>query len=210
MTFRRFLIWFLIILVEVVIVTVALSSDTISRAASREREMVVSTFGEEMASSIIKRTDVVYKRYFFDSGWIKGSYEAFVPSRDELSDSRSLADMGRPMFKVMDQKLRTFWTAVYYGTQRMTILMMWLPYLMPFVVAVIVDGMATRKKRQFNYEYANPVVFGAMSHAVLALISFPFLYFLLPFPVNPLVSPIWIGVFCLALFAMISHTQRLA
>lgn len=210
MTFRRFLIWFLVVLLEIVLVTVALSSETIKRAADVEKGMVVDTFGTQMAEKILAITDSRFKNTFYDSGWIKGSYSAFVPSPDELSASKSLGDMGRPMFKVVAEKLRTFWTAVYYGTQRLTIMFMWVPYLIPFVIAVIVDGLATRKRRQFNFEYANPVVFGAMSHAVLALMTFPFLYFLAPFPVSPLVSPIWIGLFCIALFSMISHTQRLA
>lgn len=210
MTFKRFLFWFLILLVETVFVTIVLSSETIKKAAVAERVLLVKTFGEEMAIEIVSQTDVTFREWFYDSGLINGSYAAFVPTQDEVINSKSLKDMGKPVFAVVKEKLQTFWTAVYYGTQRWTIMMMWVPYLIPFVIAVVVDGLSTRKKKQFNFEYASPVVFGAMSHTVLGLAVLPFLYFLVPFPVTPLAAPIWIGAFSVALYSMISHTQQLA
>lgn len=79
----------------------------------------------------------------------------------------------------------------------------------PVFVAAVVDGLSQRSIKRVEFGAIRPAAFVASSMLVIPLLMGPIVYLIVPFPVNPLIAPMWALMTALPLSWMVSNMQPL-
>ena len=95
----------------------------------------------------------------------------------------------------------------YIAVVRSFILLVWSVVLAPVLIASVIDGFAQRAIKRAEFGAIRPAAYTLTSIVVVPLAMLPFLYLVFPFPVNPLVTPVWALVIALPLALMVSNMQ---
>ncbi len=157
--------YLLVWLAQATIIALALSSSWVERQLKHEYEQVVTSFGPKRARHLENQTQRWYRKAFLDTQWVNHSYWLLLPDRQRPRDG--IETLAPELFVWIEDRLSTFWAIVYQAVFRVQILLQWLPYLAPLLLAALVDGMVRRKVKQHAYGYANPVRYHAAWHGIM-------------------------------------------
>lgn len=96
----------------------------------------------------------------------------------------------------------------FYGVLlRGVMVLSWLLLLLPFIVAVVVDGVSSRDAKVAELGYQNPTAFALSLHVVILLSALPLLYIAAPLPITPTFTFWWVLVVALPMGYALSHVQ---
>jgi len=197
-----------ILLIEVVIVGVFTPNDWLTRSIREERTMVTRWLGGKTTQALIQQTNTIYKTLFVDTGIVHASY-GYIPTREDRQNSPGLEHLGeRYYFPYFKDRIDVMWSAIYQSIQRLTLFMLWTPYMLPLFIPAMYDGLSIRNIKKVTYGYASPVRYQtAFLTIVFLLAAIPF-YLAIPVAVTPMIVPLWTIVFSLAVMLMTSNLQK--
>lgn len=195
---------FILLLLEAGLVFLFLPKDMVVRSTAYEQKAVGSYLGEMTAERIKESSDKWYRAAFVESGFLYATYNFF--GQYDKDDGLNFDDRG--LGRLIDKRLDVFWLATYLATYRFSLLIVWLPYLFPIILAASVDGLLQREIRKWQFSFSSPmahqsaarVIYGAVALAILA----PFL----PVPTPPLAAPVLLGVIAVALWVNFANIQK--
>lgn len=98
---------------------------------------------------------------------------------------------------------------IYVFVHRMFLVLIWAAVLAPVFFAAVVDGLSQRSIKQVEFGSIRPAAFVASSTLVIPLLMGPIVYLVVPFPVSPLIAPVWALMTALPLAWMVSNMQPL-
>lgn len=206
---KHVLLWLILLLVSFIAMPLMIKQQTIMARVMGELEMIQSVFGAEDTSKLAHSATVWYNALFVDTGLIDSTSKAHV--------SQSEKDTGQIFFggavritDVTNGYLLSFAAQAYAMMIRLFIILSWLPYIFPFMLAVVVDGMVARKIKFESFGFSSPIAYSLALHAIIVIVFFPTLYLLLPIPVTPLFMPFWALAIALPVSMLIGNTQRVS
>ncbi len=201
--------FFIVLLLEIMIVGVFTPSDWLETSIRKERVMVNNWLGPTTTQALIERTNTLYKAMFVETGLVRASYRYYIPTEDERKHSLGMQTLGqRYFFPYVKTRIDVMWSAIYQSIQRMILLWLWMPYMLPLFVPAFIDGWQRRAIKKVTYGYASPVRYQtAFMLIVLLLAAIPF-YLALPVAVTPLIVPAWAMALSGAVMLLSSNLQK--
>ena len=205
---RAIFLLLIVLTIEVMAVGILTPNDWLHTSITNERDMVSDWLGEETTDNLIANTNKWYKTVFADTGLVKGSY-GFIPNEEDREHSGGLGEFGRyDIFPAAKERIDVMWAAIYQSIQRMSLFILWSPYMLPLFIPAVIDGLSVRSIKKVSYGYASPVRYHTAFHFIMVLLaSIPF-YLALPFAVTPLVVPVWAAAFSFSVMLMLTNLQK--
>lgn len=209
MLLRALLIWGVLLLFEAIVVVLVVPPTLVTNAASTEEALISSSLGDEAADNISQRARATFDSWFVETGVLAESFHLFVPSEEAKRNSTGIETMAQGLFDVVRRRLESFWNLVFVGIQRAYGFLIWLPMLLPFIVAAAFDGATVRKVKLLTFGMSSAPRYGAAMHALVILLFAPLYYAAWPFPVTPLLVPVWFIALALVVRTLVANLQRL-
>ena len=172
-----------------------------------ELNMIQSAFGQSDTHKLAATATDVYNIVFVETGVIKGIKKGEV---EEVDRQRGKDMFGNTLFNlsgVTNNYVLAFSAMVYVLMIRLFIILSWMPYLLPFLVAVVVDGLVRRKIKMCEIGAPSAVKFSIALHFIILIIVFPMLYLIAPMAVTPLFVPTWALLSAIPLSILVANTQ---
>lgn len=202
MTKSKVFIWTLVWLLQIALVGVLVPSDWLEEQITSERQMTANWLGRDTLVELVRQADAAFSSAFEETGMISASY-AIIPSRQERANSAGLENLGSSIWPYVESRIQVMWVTIYQGAQRLSMIQLWLPYLLPLFIPAFIHGMCVREVKKVSYGYASPVVYHAALQVMMMLIFLPLFYVSLPISIHPAAVLVW-GIALSICFVFIS------
>lgn len=202
MTVGKVFLWLCLWILQIILVGVLVPNDWLEGQITSEREMTANWLGQDTLIDLVTSSDATFKSAFEDTGLIDASY-TITPTRAQRDDSRGLEDLGDTLWPYVESRIEVMWFTVYQGVQRLSMIQLWIPYLLPMFIPAFIHGMCIREVKKVSYGYASPVVYHAALQVFMLLIFLPLFYISLPISIHPSMVLLW-GIAISICFVFIS------
>lgn len=190
MTESKFFIWTIIWLLQIVLVGAIVPNNWLEKQITSERQMTADWLGRNTLIELVEKADSSFASLFEETGIVAASY-AIIPSRDEKERSVGLENLGGSIWPYVESRIQVMWITIYQGVQRMTMIQLWIPYMLPLFIPAFIHGMCVREVKKVSYGYASPVVYHAALQMMMILIFLPLFYISLPLSIHPSAVLFW-------------------
>jgi hypothetical protein len=208
MLLRALLIWLTLLIIEGALVILMAPPTLVVNAAQAEEALIAATLNDETADVITGKAKGTFDSLFVDSGVMAESFHLFLPNEEAKRKSVGLETLAEGLFDVVRRRLESFWNLVFVGLQRFYGFAMWLPMLIPFVVAAAFDGATVRRIKLLTFGMSSAAVYGGAMHGLVILIFVPLYYACWPFSVTPMLVPFWFIALAMVIKHLVANLQR--
>lgn len=209
MLFRALLVWGVLLLLEGIVVVLLVPPTLVTNAANVEEALIARSLGADAAENISSRARDTFDSWFVETGVLAESFQMFVPSEKAKRASTGIETLAQGLFDLVRRRLESFWNLVFVGIQRAYGFVVWLPMLLPFIVAAAFDGATVRRVKLLTFGMTSAPRYGAAMHGLVVLLFAPLYYAAWPFPVTPLLVPVWFIALAMVIKTLVANLQRL-
>lgn len=124
--------------------------------------MIRNRLGKGETSKITK-TATTYTALFVETGVIKAA-RRFI-GRGESADDSDVWERCKFNGRENEHYVQGFSALCYALLVRIAIILSWLPYIAPFLLAAMIDAAISRKIKFETFGYSSPIKFAAAAHA---------------------------------------------
>ena len=207
LTRSKVLFWILIWVLQILLIGVIVPSNWLVEQVEGERHMTASWLGHETVVEMVENADNKFDVWFQQTRLVERSF-ALIPTQAQRDRSIGMEDMGAGIWEYVETRIEIMWVTVYQGLQRMAMISLWMPYLLPMLVPAVVQGICAREIKKVSYGYASPVVYHSAGHMMALLLVLPLFYITSPFGVHPAAVLVWGIALSITLLGMISNVQK--
>lgn len=204
---RHIGLWLILLAVAALLAPAVLPAQGVAGRMNDELGMVVSALGTGQAKRIVAAANRQYEMLFVRNGWMRSAAAAYVEEPAVPHPDRFLPWVGR-LTSATNGYLLSLAGMGYAMLVRLNILAVWTPYVVPFLLAAMIDGAVRRRIKLISFGFFSPVALSVALHSVVALAFLPLLYLILPLPVSPLLVPFWALATALPLMLLTANIQR--
>ncbi len=206
---KHIVIW-LILIVVCILALPAISTPTdIMGRVVRELGMIQTVFGKAETSRLTSRATAIYNTVFVETGLVGATKKAMVSEEEKQASQPVFGNSVRGVSERTNDYVLGVSALAYAALVRLVIFMAWIPYIAPFFVAVVVDGLVIRKVKFATFGYSSPIRFAISAHSMIVVGLLPVLYLVVPLPVTPLFLPFWLLLSAVPIMTLLSNTQRI-
>lgn len=200
-------IWLCALLASVFASPLLFSPVSFTQRVADDIRSIDQVLGRDQAASIVKRANSMYQTIFFDSGVSQYTKRAYS-SRDSIESSQSFVGIGA-VASMTNHYLESLSINFYSFTIRLLTVFAWIPLFFPFMIACVIDGMASRAIKLETFRYNAPLSYSFGLHASIFGLFLPVFYLIVPFSVSPWFIPIWALSLSCAMMVMVRNVQRI-
>lgn len=207
---NHFLFWFVIWGMLFLVSPLLLSTDGQISRIKLEVESAKGAFGESKTEEIVGKASGHYKTLFIETGLLTEKNKLYTKQIAPGNKFQELAGgASKSMSHVTNGYLRALSINVYGIMVRWGIILHWLLFIFPFIVAAFADGYVTRKIKFSQFGFISPMAYSLSIHFIVFMLFIPLLYLVAPIPVTPYFMPGWAMIMGLPINLLVSNTQRL-
>lgn len=201
---RSRIIAFLIVLIlEMALVFLFIPKSTLIKVQHQEAQAIENQLGQSAKDYVEESSDYYFYSFFVETGILPISYDFLIGQwgSDDTFDDRGFA-------KLVEQRLDATWMALNLASRRLATLFLWIPYIIPFLMAVVVDGLVEREIRKHRFAFSSPA---AHKSATIIFILFTWSLFIipfLPFSVTPMLPAYFVWAAALAVWSYLANLQK--
>ena len=171
--------------------------------------MIESAFGTGDTVAHARTATETYNAIFIETGLIKKTRAAYVSREEQELGAAVVGGASRAVTGLTNNYLDTFAALTYVMILRVMIFMSWLPFILPFLLAAVGEGVTRRKIKYATFgQYGAALYAGAMHMSVLILIL-PVLYLMAPLPLTPFFIPFWALIAAIPVVASIANASQI-
>ncbi len=200
-------VWLMLTAAVFLLTPIARTSDTIIGQVEKEVDYAHRHMGGVDADRFVHAANT-----FFDDSVLRSGLAAIVKRTETPTDIRD-QDFGQAPSRAADLA-RAYGTGLlanfYALVLRVCLAAVWLPVLLPFFLACVFDAFQMRRRKEYNVEYVNPGTYGVGMHALVFMVFFPFLYFVAPFAVTPLLVPVLFLPASMIVHLVVKNSQKVS
>lgn len=193
----------IVLLLETGLVFLFISKATVLRVQQQEAQSIENQLGKSAKDYVKEHSDYYFYKTFINTGVLQVSYDFLI---GQWGDDNTFNDRGFGRF--VEDRLDVVWLSLNLATRRLTTLVLWFPYLIPFLMAIVIDGLVEREIRKYRFAFSSPA---AHRTATLIIILFAWLFFTIPFlpiSVTPMLPAYLIWLAALALWLYLANLQK--
>lgn len=195
--------WLCAVLVLFLCLPLLRSGPAMEAFVTRELELTQETFGAGTTAWLGAKASIVFLVYT-PSGTLAG---ARIQGEGMKRTERIVPGPGTSMTYAYNSYVQGLVLGLYVACLRLFIFGVWFLVLLPVFGAALVDGFVQRAIKRAEFGAIRPAAFSLASHAVIPMAMAPLVYLVAPFPVPPLVSPVWALLMVMPLSALVSNSQ---
>lgn len=181
-----------------------------TKATDDEKVMILQTMGTTSSNVIFNEATDWHQDLIIDSGLYETTVRMLIPTKKQQEASRGIERMGTSegWFTWVQERIDVLSQVIHHTMIRVSLLKMWLPFMLLLLVPAVYDGIMTWKIKRTNFQYASPVLhrYGVRGIGLMAIIFI--LLFFAPIAVHPIYIPAGLIIMCLLLGVMIGNTQK--
>lgn len=196
-------LWIILSIATLFLVMGMARPDQVYNAVQTDIAAMRTVFGDESSNRIIERANGVFG--FFFGGVAPAAKEMHV------SDASTAGVFGwdRKLSSTSNQMLRSAKIELYHLMLRVQIFFTWLPMIVLFGVAAVVDGLMIRKVKIASFRYTNPALYNTASHVAIFLVGASFLLLHLPVTLSIWFWPIAGALVAISMMVAAMNLQRM-
>ena len=203
------LFWIALLVIGFLTVPVFSTREEITARVIREVEMIQAAMGNQESHQVTKTALGIYEQVFVDTGFIRTTKKMRATKDEKVSTHEAFGGSVSSLSDKTDEYLLSVAALCYTSIVRMVIILAWLPYITPYLVAVALDALMVRKIKFHTFGESSRVQFSIAAHVLIAMIFLPLIYLVVPIPTSPLAVPFWTLAMSVPLVMVISNTQRI-
>lgn len=163
-------IWLIITLIAALVLPVLTSKITYKETLTKEVNAAIYYFGQSDATTLVRNTNKVYQR-IIDATYIEQAKDAIAKVASSLPKRRDGKVLG--FFDVPPEGFRKSLDSpifsIYLLCWRLEHYQTWMLYIWPVLIALVFDGLMTRKVRAAGKHYSSPSRYNMVWHLLIAL-----------------------------------------
>jgi hypothetical protein len=209
MLFKHIFLWVAICFALMLAIPIVSSPQTMWENARTELGLIESAFGTGDTVALARTATETYNAIFIETGLIKKTRAAYVSREEQELGAAVVGGASRAVTGLTNNYLDTFAALTYVMILRVMIFMSWLPFILPFLLAAVGEGVTRRKIKYATFgQYGAALYAGAMHMSVLILIL-PVLYLMAPLPLTPFFIPFWALIAAIPVVASIANASQI-
>lgn len=209
MLFKHVFLWVAICFALMLAIPIVSSPQAMWENARTELGMIETAFGTGDTVALAKSATQTYNSIFIDTGLIQKTRGAYVSREEQELGEAMVGGASRAVTGLTNNYLDTFAALTYVMILRVMIFMSWLPFILPFILAAVGEGVTRRKIKYATFgQYGAALYAGAMHMSVLILIL-PVLYLMAPLPLTPFFIPFWALIAAIPVIASIANASQI-
>lgn len=169
-----------------------------------EARGAASVLGQERAVDSLKTGNAVFMSLFAESGVIKWSYELANSHRNSKAPLFNQEKVSESMMTKTD----AFWEMCRLAVQRFVFMLYWLPVLIPFIIAAMVDGAMAREIRKWRFQFTSTTIYNHARKLAGMIVFGVLLLPVIPVKLPILVYPMAIMLCAFMVWASIANMQK--
>lgn len=191
-----------LVTIEALIILAFVPSTVVAHYNAAERAAVAASLGAPTEAQVLANAN-----FWFDLTLVKpGFYAAFNEYLFDGNDRDFVRDSPGPQY--VQDRVATFWHVLYAIYYRIALICVWLPYLLPLILAALVDALQARKVRQWRFSYVSPMTRAWSARLRFAITCLLILAVLLPAHVPAMLYPVLIGGLIFTAWVSVTHLQK--
>ena len=194
-----------VLLLEAGLVFLAMPKDPLVAARDKEVKSVETYLGKQAQEDVKAMADGWFVSCFVETGFLAATYDFFLNQWEQEGDLE-LDDRG--LSKLFDQRLDVFWLSLHLAYYRLATMTIWLPYLIPFLIAALADGLLQREIRKWQFSFSSPAAHNYATKAIYAIIGVAIISPFFPLALPPLATPFLMGGAAMALWVGAANIQK--
>lgn len=195
--------WLAMFLVMFLLNPVFRDGPSMEQYLTMELQMTRNTFGDKTTNWLEDRAGFVFDAFTpaeaVDRTAIRGA--------DMALTKRVVSGPGVALTNAFNSYIEGLVLNFFVLVLRFFIFGIWFLILLPVFVATLVDGYVQRAIKREEFGAIRPAAYSLTSMVVIPMAMAPIVYLALPFPVSPLVSPMWALLMILPMSSMVSNSQ---
>jgi hypothetical protein len=195
--------WICVVLFLFLATPVLRSGPALEAFAQRELALTRRVFGDSTGHWLGQQAALVFRLYT-PSGAVA---RARIDGEGMARTRRIVPGPGTSMTLSYNSYVQGLILNLYVACLRALIMLLWLVVLGPVFGAAVVDGFVQRAIKRAEFGAIRPAAFSIASLVVIPLAMAPLLYLVVPFPVSPLVAPLWALALALPLSWLVANSQ---
>lgn len=209
MLFKHIFLWVAICFALMLAIPIVSSPQTMWENARTELGLIESAFGTGDTVALARTATQTYNAIFIETGLIQKTRAAYVSREEQELGAAVVGGASRAVTGLTNNYLDTFAALTYVMILRVMIFMSWLPFILPFLLAAVGEGVTRRKIKYATFgQYGAALYAGAMHMSVLILIL-PVLYLMAPLPLTPFFIPFWALIAAIPVVASIANASQI-
>jgi len=170
-----------------------------------DQQRLREDIGETAANYIIIHADETYTKIFEDSGMREWFYKRFriIKTDENKLFAETVADQAGSFAY---NYVNSFFISMYETIYRLTQLMYWGVFSLPFIIAAGFDGLMQRQIKNESFQYTSPSKYNLMWHTIIAVFAGAFIYCTMPSAAYPML----VFVAAMSIRELLSNLQRSA
>lgn len=181
---------FWILIIEILVILLLIPSSWVKNSVQEEHQMIHDQIGEKMQLHVQENAIESYQSIMVDTGFMGMIRHALTATPDQEDKSIHLGpvqDIGVPY---MAQRAEVLSQLSFLFFSRLSMLKVWLPYILLLFLPAIYDGINTRRIKKTNFQYTSPIIhrvaLQTSGFIVIALLT----AFIVPIAIWPLMPPV--------------------
>lgn len=203
-------IWSAIVILLLLFTPFTASEKRLQSIASHELSLMERALGRAGTNAIVTQTNAVYDDLFVKTGVLGGLRKSTTHEEDRMSAGSNLGSAFYHFTTAMNNYLLGFITLMYLSLLRLIMLIQWAPFLVPFIVAAIIDGMTQHKILHESVMVSNPVKFKWATQLLMIGLALPVVYLFSPMAITPYFILGWAVVMALPLMSVVAQLAPLS
>ena len=209
---RHGLIWLLAIILVFLFAPLLISAKDYKSCAMTELQAAHDWYNDAAVQDILDRSNSLYGLLMVSTG-VDPAIRKHLAKPMENKDVAPGVAMPKALSPYADHLLE-YWANllqnIWLFCFRLSHALAWMVYLTPFVLAIIFDGVMTRKAKLASFKYTSPTVYNLSWHIIIALAAMSLVAFSLVMPLSIFFYPIVITSVGVLLRLLISNIQHSA
>lgn len=206
---KHFLLWISAIAIIIIGGPIFVEESVVWNAAQKEINLIEKAFGPEDTQNIVNSATASYNSAFVTTGFIQPIKTYYITQRDQNERKTLRLKITDFLTRINNKYIRTFSALIYIILLRLNILKAWIPYIFPFLAAVLFDGFLQKQVKAKTFGQLSSNTFAIAIHFGILSFYLPFLYLIVPIPFTPLFIPMWALLSALPLSMAIANSAPL-
>ena len=197
-----------ILIIELLLILVFVPGEWTERVIKSEQQKVERALGRETRDWVYGNAARWYSATFVETGIYRGMHQLVVPSETERARSAGMEDMGSGLWPWVEDRLGSLMHVIYQVFARISLMLVWSPYMIILLLPAIWDGMMSWKIKRTNFDYASPIFHRYGSRSVVVVVQLLLIAFFAPVALNPMLAPVAMMVICLLIGVSVGNFQK--
>lgn len=179
----------LLLIAEIILIVLLFPGDWATASVEKEMAAIEEFLGEEAYTDIDKRATGWHYEVFIESGFENGLYNMFLPTEEQIENSRGMERVGETWFAFLEGRIQVLLTILYQTMLRLSMAATWAPYFLCLIIPSVFDGFMSRLIKINNFDYPSPMLHRYSLKAItVTCVGMPMI-FMLPIPIPPWFVP---------------------